>query len=169
MFFLYIYIHTHTYIYTHTHTDQQVHLPRTVPCCIFRRNDCNYNTRNFRSTCVHEAAIPYYFIYIYIYTHNHRQASKSIYHARHFVYRYGEMIATTMHENFDPLAPSSRQVHVTLYIYIYVHTPTYIYTHTGQQVHLLFTAPCLHLRRNDCHSHARDYRSTCAPKASSSY
>jgi hypothetical protein len=66
------------------------------------------------------------YIYIYIHTHRQREASKSIYHAWHFVCIYGEMIAITTHENFAAPARPQRQVHVTFYIYIYI----YIHTHT---------------------------------------
>jgi hypothetical protein len=46
-------------------------------------------------------------------THKHtqRQASKSMYHARHLLCSYGVMIATTTHETFAALALPLWQVH----------------------------------------------------------
>jgi hypothetical protein len=105
-------------------------------------------------------------------TNTNRQSSKNTYHARNLVCNYGEMIPTTTHETFNPLARPRRQVNVILYIYTHTHIFTHIYTHTHivrpaspSTTHCPMSADTAKLLQY----HSREFQSTFPPKAENPY
>jgi hypothetical protein len=149
-----LYIYIYIYIYRHTHTGWPAS-PSTThgPFLAVTAKLLQLQSTRIRSIWAPKAASPYYYIYIYIYicthththTHTHAylytqtltdsQASPSI-SARHLVCSFDEMIGTTTHENFNPLARPRRQVNVTLYIY--EHTHIYIHNHTHRPAKYIY-------------------------------
>jgi hypothetical protein len=73
--------------------------------------------------------IIYIYIYIYINGHTHRQASKSIYHARPLVCRYGDWLELPRTRPSIHLRAQGCKS-ILLFIYIYTDTYKYIHTHT---------------------------------------